>query len=258
VLLLLPPSEGKAAPRAKGRPVDLATLSFPELTSTREKVLDSLVSLCRDAPDEAAERLHLPQGLYAEIARNAGLRGTPARPAGEIYTGVLYDALGLLTLDAAARRRAARRVVVISALWGAVRPGDRVPPYRLSMAARLPGLGTLAATWREGLSEVLPPVVGRGLVVDLRSTPYAAAWRPDRTLAPRTVAIRVLAERAGRRTVVSHMAKLTRGEVARHLLVTGADPRTAEELREELASAFTAELVPATGGTRTIDIIKPA
>ena len=61
-----------------------------------------------------------------------------------VYTGVLYDALGWGTLDAAARRRGNASLVVASALWGAVRFGDRVPPYRLSIGVDLAGVGPLA------------------------------------------------------------------------------------------------------------------
>jgi hypothetical protein len=49
VLILLPPSEGKAAPR-RGKPLDLAVLSSPELTTARTTLLSALVDLCRDVP----------------------------------------------------------------------------------------------------------------------------------------------------------------------------------------------------------------
>ena len=74
--------------------------------------------------------LGLSDGLRGEIAKNAGLRSAPARPAGEIYTGVLYDALSLATLSPAAKRRAARSLLIFSGLWGAVRIKDRIPAYR--------------------------------------------------------------------------------------------------------------------------------
>ena len=54
-----------------------------------------------------------------------------AAPAAEVYTGVLYERLGLPGLPAAARRRAGKRVLIASALWGFVRPGDAIPYYRL-------------------------------------------------------------------------------------------------------------------------------
>ena len=41
VLILLPPSEGKDVPR-RGRPLDLADLSFPDLTGARSRVLDKI------------------------------------------------------------------------------------------------------------------------------------------------------------------------------------------------------------------------
>jgi cytoplasmic iron level regulating protein YaaA (DUF328/UPF0246 family) len=256
VLLLLPPSEGKADAPARGRPLDLDDLSFPELTSTREKVLAALIELCTDDPDSAAAALGLSPGQRHELVRNTALLTAAARPAGTVYTGVLYDALGLATLDAAAKRRAARSVVVGSALFGALRPGDRIPPYRLSMATKLPAVGNLAAAWRAALAEVLPAAAGRGVVVDLRSSTYAAAWRPAGPLATRTVAVRVLAERDGVRTVVSHMAKHTRGLVARHLLSEGAAPRTPEDVRDALAGGFRVELAPAAASApRTLDVV---
>nr|WP_062334775.1 peroxide stress protein YaaA [Herbidospora sakaeratensis] len=219
MLILLPPSEGKAA-SGRGRPVDLDALSFPELTSAREKVLDALVELCH-SPEQAHQVLGLPPGLAGEIARNRGLRSARTVKVADLYTGVLYDALSLATLDSKARARATKRLVVFSGLWGVLRLGDRVPPYRLSMGVRLPPVGGLAAFWKPSLAPVLDE--GAGLVVDLRSSTYAAAWKPRRE----TVAVRVLRQDG---TVVSHMAKLTRGLIARSLVESPAPAKDAGEL----------------------------
>ena len=106
--------------------------------------------------------LGLSEGLRGEVAKNAELRTAGARPAGEIYTGVLYDALDLASLDTAAKRRAARSLLVFSGLWGAVRVTDRIPSYRCSMGVKLPGLGALGAHWRAPMASVLPEAAGTG------------------------------------------------------------------------------------------------
>lgn len=242
MLILLPPSESKAAPPRRGRPADPAALTFPELTAMRLRVLEALVAA--SAGPDAASKLGFGPSLAAEVARNAQLAELPAVPVSRLYTGVLYDALDWATLDAAAHRRGNQRVVVVSALWGALRPTDRVPPYRLSMGTDLPGVGPLAAAWREVLGAALAPAAGRrGVVVDCRSSVYAAAWTPPAPIAARTAAIRVLRDGPAGRSVVSHLAKHTRGEVARHLLATGADPRDVAELAEALADRWEVETV---------------
>ncbi|BBA97133.1 hypothetical protein RVR_2740 [Actinacidiphila reveromycinica] len=228
MLVLLPPSEGKAT-AVRGRPLALDGLSLPALTGAREAVLDELVGLCAGDEDKAAEVLGLTPGLRGEIAKNAALRTAPALPAADLYTGVLYDALGLATLDSAALRRARRSVLVFSGLWGVLRPADRVPSYRCSMGVRLPGTGGLAGYWRPHLDAVLPEVADGGLVLDLRSAAYAAAWKPWGDVARRTATVRVLQVSvvAGveKRSVVSHFNKATKGELLRALLTAGAAPK---------------------------------
>lgn len=231
MLILLPPSESKAVDADDAPPLDMGALSFPGLTPTRERVLGALETLCAGPEGTARQTLGLSPGQAAEITRNRGLRTAPALPASRLYTGVLYDNLGLATLDP---DRAARSILIFSGLWGALRVTDRVPAYRLAMNVRLPPLGALAALWRPVLTDALPT---GDLVVDMRSAPYAAAWRPP------AVKVAVFRERDGRRTVVSHMAKATRGAVARELLRNAADPATPEELVKTLVDlGYAAEL----------------
>ena len=221
MLVLLPPSEGKTPPR-RGRPLDLAALAHPELTAHREALLDAL---------------------------DPGLRSAPTARASAIYTGVLYQRLRLPELPLRARRR----VLIASALWGMLRPDDRIPAYKLSISARLPRVGGLAAYWRPALSKALP---ASGLVVDLRSGGYAAAWRPA---GAEIVDVRAFTELPdGRRAPVSHMVKSTRGMVARLLLEAPAPPEDAAGVAELIGAAgHEAELARARDGW-SLDIVQRA
>ncbi|GIJ48990.1 UPF0246 protein [Virgisporangium aliadipatigenens] len=225
MFVLLPPSEGKRA-ASRGKALDLAELSAPELNPAREKVLDALTGM---SPDEARAALGLSAGQDGEIARNAALRTAPAAPAAKVYSGVLYEAFDPATLTAAAKRYANRRVLVYSALWGVVRLGDRIPAYRCSAGVRLPGVGGLTAFWRK--QDLAPPP---GLVLDLRSTGYAAMWPPD----GRTVTVRILHERdvngVPQRSVVSHFNKATKGRLVRTLATRNVLPRNRKQLVEAL------------------------
>jgi cytoplasmic iron level regulating protein YaaA (DUF328/UPF0246 family) len=227
VLILLPPSEGKVAP-TRGKPVELDGLGHPSLTATRRTVLDALVGTSH-RPD-AASVLGVGHTQLDLVERNRSLASAPTARADRIYSGVLYDALGLDSVSAAARRRASHRVAITSALFGLVRPGDRIPAYRLSGDAVLPGLGPVAAAWRPVLGEAVHAALGAGLLVDLRSTTYAAFWRPCPDLAHRTATVQVLHEAGGKRTVVSHFNKATKGRIVRALLEDGRDARTPQSL----------------------------
>jgi cytoplasmic iron level regulating protein YaaA (DUF328/UPF0246 family) len=235
VLILVPPSEGKTAPAA-GDPVDLDALAFPALAPVREATLAALQELSAGDEARALKELKLGPKSREALSDNLVLRTAPAAPAAEVYTGVLFDRLGLGTLDPAARARADAHLLVVSALWGALRPTDRIPAYRLAAAARLPGRPTAKRTWRPALDAVLPT---DGLVLDLRSGAYRDLWAGP--AGGTTVRVGVVREAAGRRTVVSHDAKATRGAVARTLLSDAAawdgDLATPEALAERLRAA---------------------
>jgi len=231
VLILLPPSETKS-PRHRGKPLDLDSLSFPQLTTAREKLIDVLAEV--SARPDAVDVLGVGPSLAGEVARNLQLRTAPAGPVEHLYTGVLYDALDLPSLDGPALRRARRWIVVQSALFGALRLADKVPAYRLSMGTNLPGVGPLAANWRGELAAALSEFAGNGVVVDCRSSTYAAAWTPTGATAKRWVRIHVPG--------ATHNAKHTRGLVTRHLAVAGASPRTPQALRDVVGAAFAVEL----------------
>jgi cytoplasmic iron level regulating protein YaaA (DUF328/UPF0246 family) len=241
VLILLPPSEGKT-PAVGGDAVDWASLSFPGLNTYRAKVLEALGTV--SAHQDALALLGVGASLRADVERNTRLRAEPAAPAHQVYSGVLFDALGYNSLSAAQRKKADESILVVSALWGAIRFADRVPAYRLSMATALPDVGRLASFWKPQLNEALTDATAGQLLVDCRSSTYAAAWTPPPS---QTVAVGVFTEADGVRKVVSHFAKHTRGELARHLLTRrGRAPVTPELLQKAAAERWTVELIDGT------------
>lgn len=241
MLVLLPPSEGKAGAAPGAAPVDLSALAHPELTPQRERLIEKLDGLTKVDPGRALKALGLGKSQVDEIARNADLLHAPAAPAADVYTGVLYQYLDLHSLKKAERARAADRILIQSALWGVVRLEDRIPAYRLGIGASLPRMKGLATFWKPALTRALP---SDGLVVDMRSGGYVAAWKPaDGVL----LGVRVFIEEDGERNVVTHMAKATRGDVARILVES-------KDASDEPAGV---EKIVADAGLRT-ELIEPA
>ena len=198
MLILLPPSEGKTAPR-RGKPPRPRRPWLPRpSTAARERVLDALVDALRRRPRRGPPRPSASGRTQADlVARNAALRTAPtARADAGLHRRALRRPRRRHALARPPSAARGRRLAVTSALFGLVRPADRIPAYRLSGDASLPGLGPVAGVWREHLGAA----VGRrrsaaGCCVDLRSSDVrrvlAARRRRWRPASPR---VRVLHE----------------------------------------------------------------
>ena len=272
MLLLLPPSEGKTA---GGDGPSLRTLlgaadrrADDPLAAARRAVAGAVADLAGGPPDAAAAALALPPGVRDEaLAGNRAVLDSPTRPALQRYAGVVYDGLDAAGLPLGARAAADRRVVVFSGLLGLVRGDEPVPWYRVPAKAVLPGLGVAATYWRPVLAEAMSELLAAepdGLVVDLRSSDYAAMWRPTPAEAPRVAAVRVLTERAdGSRAVVSFDSKLAKGRLAHALLRRQARARSPLAARD-VARAWAALEPAGSAQIRTgpsgpaIDLVRPA
>ncbi|MFY7066647.1 peroxide stress protein YaaA [Nocardiopsis changdeensis] len=260
MLILLPPSEGKA-PSGTGPAVDPESLVLPALAPARREVLAALEELCSGPEDTALEVLGLTPGQADAVKRDLDAATAPTLRAADLYTGVLYDRLGLPELLREHPGRVRERVLVFSGLWGVVGPDDALPPYRLSMGVKLPPLGGLGAYWRRAMAGPLGELAGDRLLVDCRSATYTAAFKPRGAAAERLVSVRVLRERVVgsevRRSVVSHMAKATRGDIARSLLAEGVEAAGVAELAAALRDlGHTVETPEAKAGApRVLDVV---
>ncbi|MCB4207348.1 YaaA family protein [Arthrobacter sp. UM1] len=231
--LFLPPSETKRAP-ARGTPVRLDALSFPELADSREEALEAIASASEH--DDAAARFGVSEKLLPLVRANASWRTAPAAAAASVYEGVLYDALGYEDLSPAAKRRAHAQVRVFSAAFGVLGLTDRIPAYRASGTLKTPALGSpLATWWSRHLAEPLAEDCSGGLVVDARSGTYAGMFKPEPS---QWVGLDVVQRRGDRLAVVSHFAKHTRGQAVRALLESGERLGSAQALRDWAKSQF--------------------
>jgi uncharacterized protein len=240
VLLLLPPSEAKAS---GGDGPTLAELGDTDtdaaLYAARLRVLSAVAAFCRRSPRKARVALKLPRGsAAADLAANVSALDSPTMPALERFSGVLFAALDVASFTAAERRRAQRSTVVFSGALGALRGDEPVPLHRVPASATVPRVGGLTAYWKRVLTvTVAPRIEDEQLVVDLRSSDYAAMWQPGPTQVSRVLTIRVLEDRGGRLQSVSWSAKHGKGLLARELLRSHTTRRPVRTVDDVAAAA---------------------
>ncbi|MFC7432701.1 MULTISPECIES: YaaA family protein [unclassified Agrococcus] len=215
MIVILPPSETKAAGGAPGSTLDLGALAFPPLRRTRERMVEATIAkavAAPAAPTAARQRW---------IDDDRALRTSPTMPALERYEGVLYDALGAATLDAPARAWVDAHVVVASALWGLVRASDRIPSYRCS-ASDLKG--PLRGAWADAAA-----VLADETVVDLRSKAYV-----DVAPVPGAIGVDVVGEDGA---ALNHWNKHGKGALVRRMAGDGVIASSADDLAAWAAGA---------------------
>jgi uncharacterized protein len=268
VLVLLPPSEAKV-PGGDGPALRSVGVDAPGgLGPARLKVLEAVAAFCHADPSRATAALKLPAASAADdLAANVAALDAPTLPALDRFSGVLYAALDAGSLGARERQVALASLLVFSGAFGFVAGDEPVPVHRVPAAATVPGIGGLTPFWRAQLRDATPRLFSDGgLLVDLRSTDYAAMWQVTGPLRSQVTPVRVLVERkAGRRwvrRVVSHPSKHGKGLLARELVVAAAAGRPARSAEDVAAAGerlgFRAETRRTTGAQVAVDLITRA
>ena len=232
--ILLPPSAGKTTKESTNH-LQLEKLWQAEhLTQTRRQLIDDVQNTALLA--DAAQIFKLGPKNAHEISQNLEIYDAPALAAWQLYDGVLYEAAKFAQIFSSGepsqgsqgqgnqpqglQRQLEELTLVFSALFGPVRLTDLITPHRLSGSVKLPGQGAVASIWSKPLKELLAQQLSGHVVVDLRSAEYGAMYRPSRggeclTL---NIAVAKVNPATGKRSVVSHWAKHTRGLLAGALL----------------------------------------
>jgi cytoplasmic iron level regulating protein YaaA (DUF328/UPF0246 family) len=181
-------------------------------------------TLSRLSPPEVATLMDLSDDL---AARNVGRyaawqpQATPhnSRPAVLAFNGDVYEGLQATSLKLADLDWAQQHVVILSGLYGALRPLDRLQPYRLEMGTRLATARgrDLLAFWGDTIAQYLnerQADEARPVIVNLASQEYfRAANRP--MLRARVVDCVFEDWKEGRYKLISFFAKRARGLLCR-------------------------------------------
>lgn len=200
MLILLPPSEKKKAATSHKK-FDLSSLVFAsDLSDTRYQTTAN----------------HVP---------------TQTSPAIEIYDGVLYQGLNWKTLSAAEQKRANSKVLIISALFGLIKPLDQIFSYKEKIDNKF---------WRDSIAHVAAKYSDE-LIIDCRSSTYKGVWPINPV---NTVEVRIFQVVADERRIITHMSKKYRGELTRHLLTQPTEPITPADVQRMAAQLFECELRP--------------
>lgn len=212
MILLLPPSEGKAeGGRRRWRP---GSGAFADLGDRRRQVADAVVAQLGDR-----KRLFGTEGPLADRAADAALAlaegAARSLPAWQRFTGVVWEHLDPATLPPTERRR----IVVPSAQLGLVRGDDPVPDFRLKFSVSLDGVGRLDRWWRPLITEALRGT--RGPIIDLLPNEHAAAV--DLSGFGRRRVVRVEFVTANGTGAAGHAAKAAKGMLARTILLGGLE-----------------------------------
>ncbi|MCH7344080.1 peroxide stress protein YaaA [Pelomonas sp. CA6] len=194
---------------------------------------DALIGILRrKTPAQIAELMDLSEALAGLNAARYAAWSTRfdehnSKPAvlafnGDVYTGLQAASLGVDEL-----RWAQDHVLMLSGLYGVLRPLDLMQPYRLEMGTALenPRGRTLYAYWGDRIAEHLNERAAQQrtpVIVNLASQEYFKA--ADRqALKPRVLDCQFEDWKGGRYKIISFFAKKARGLMARYAIQNRID-----------------------------------
>ena len=150
---------------------------FHQLIPNRREILDQLLDVIRrddtvilqeifgeEDPEECAD---ITASVY-----NAPLMAARKRFAPDPF----YSAVDFDGLPTGAQRRLLENSVILSGLFGLLRPDDLIPEHTLNMTASVPDVGLLTTYWKPLISPFLNKIVKNKFVWDLLPESHRTVW----------------------------------------------------------------------------------
>jgi len=190
---------------------------------------EELVSILKEySQDDIAELMKLSDNL-AELNTQRFQDWVPefnldnARQAALAFDGDVYEGLDAPSLSDEQLEWAQKHLIILSGLYGALRPLDLMQPYRLEMGTRLqnPRGKNLYEFWGSQIAEYLNEQLAQDhddqVVVNLASVEYFKSV-DRKTLEAPVIECVFQDERKGKWRVISFYAKKARGLMMRYVI----------------------------------------
>ena len=174
--------------------------------------LAALMKISSDLADQTFERI-----------QDFGSPQAPRRPAGLAYSGTVFQALdpGSFTVDQL--EFAQRQLLILSGMYGVLRPLDHIVPYRLEMKTPLvlPGDERLNSFWKPRITEYLKSRLtidgDESIILNLSSGEYSRVL-DQKAFRGRVLNIHFKEKQNGKLRTVGMYAKTARGLMARRII----------------------------------------
>jgi cytoplasmic iron level regulating protein YaaA (DUF328/UPF0246 family) len=181
--------------------------------------LISLLSGFRAAEIAEKEKISIKMALSAyEFIQTFAVQSTVQKEAVFAYSGNVYDKLNVAGLDENSLMFLQKRLCIFSALYGVLRPLDKIKPYRLDMTSKL--VPDLYRYWRDKVTAVLIPLLEENdyLLINLASVEYFKMIDLKALPKPACIITPVFQqEKNGKLTTNSLFAKQARGLMLRFI-----------------------------------------
>lgn len=203
---------------------------YDELNPERRALIDRIHEVIDEEDEERLAEIFRLEGheLQEALRVNSEIYDAPLMSALDRYSpGIMYAAMDFANLPTGAQRRLLENGVILSGLFGLLRPDDLIPNYQLGMETDVPEIGPVTEYWREPISEILNRNLEGRWVWDLLPETHRSAWDDEHAYEAR-VEVHFEEVQDGERVAVSDEEL----EVQRGQFVNFIVRETAEDLEE--------------------------
>lgn len=199
----------------------------PSLISTQPLLVSKTMELADLIRDYSLPELGKALGASGvtlqqafQLYRHFGTSFAAEVPAIFAYSGTAYSALDALTFDESSLLFAQKHLRLFSGLYGILRAGDLIQPYRLDVGNRLKpdGFKNLYDFWRPDVNRLLVEEGENELIFNLASEEYFKLIDPTSFPASRILTLSFKEFRNGVLKSVSPAVKKARGLMARYII----------------------------------------
>jgi len=176
-----------------------------------------LLLLCKNLSKNQIKQLMNISDKLAELNyhRYQDFDNLTTRQAIFAYNGDVYDNIDRLSFSEEERDFLQSHMLIISGLYGLLRPLDQIRAYRLEMSTKLPNLNKLSSFWEKDITNYINQILAiqsNKYLINLSSNEYSCAINADELKYP-MINIHFKENRNGKLQTIGINAKKARGSM---------------------------------------------